>query len=123
SKAGRPGFTVQIGDGTAARIHRGGRKRAPRRLCDGDSPRVRARALVAAPAAQPASLVDQGRTALPAEHGRDERTVPPRALTAGAGEADGWTLPSADHGRRSDTFSSPFTGATCDPALSRRRQR
>jgi amino acid transporter len=79
----RAALTLPIGDGAAARIHRAGRERAARRLRDGDSPRIRAGAMVAAPAPQSARVADQGRTALPAEHGRHERTVSSGEVTEG----------------------------------------
>ena len=47
------------------------------RLRDRRAARVRARPLVAPPAAQPARAAHQGRAALPAEHGRHQRPVPP----------------------------------------------
>ena len=47
------------------------------RLRDGDPAGVRAGALVAAPAAQPDVAADQRRAALPPEHRRHQRAVPP----------------------------------------------
>ena len=66
----RARLAVPIADGAAARIHRGGRARAARRLRDGDSPGIRPGQVVAASAAQPAGAAHQRRAALQAEHGR-----------------------------------------------------
>src|SRR5262252_5774518 len=79
--AGGASLAIPLGDGAAPRVHHSGRDRAAERLRDGHPSRIRSGEMVAAPAAQSERPADQGRAALPTEHGGHERPVPPGALT------------------------------------------
>ena len=72
-------------------------------------PGVRAGALVAAPAAQPARPADQRRAAVPPEHGRHQRAVPPGEMNRGG--LKGRPLPSVPRFRPARPSTRPTAAA------------